>query len=313
LFLAGKSIARDSISHDISFVTVEPDVHLEIVEWSKRGKAFVLLAGLGHTAHVFDEFAPLFTGDYRVLGITRRGFGASTQPESGYDLTTLVIDICAVLDSMKIKQAILVGHSLAGDELTKMAALYPSRVEALVYLDAAYDHIHSRNTLANYPVPGYVSPRPTKADLASAEAFQDYYLKAEGVLMPISEIRAINVFGEDGSYKGRITPGRVYGAIMAGLESPQYTGIEVPALAIYAASYPITELFTHYDSQDAETKSQAQERFEAGLELNKKGRQDFRRQMKNGEVVELEGAGHSLYITHGEEVAKIILGFLDEI
>jgi pimeloyl-ACP methyl ester carboxylesterase len=34
----------------------------------------------------------------------------------------------------------LVGHLLAGDELTMFAAKYPQRVEKLVYLDAAYDH-----------------------------------------------------------------------------------------------------------------------------------------------------------------------------
>jgi pimeloyl-ACP methyl ester carboxylesterase len=311
--IAQDSLGQDLISPSISFVAVKPDVELEIVEWSGQGEPFVLLAGLGHTAHVFDEFAPLFNSDYRVLGITRRGFGTSSQPESSYDLTTLVNDICCVLDSLKIDQAILVGHSLAGDEMTKLASIYPDRVKALVYLDAAYDHVLSRKTLANYPVPNYASPPPTEADLASVEAYQDYYLKAEGVLMPQSEIREINIFGDDGSFEGRVTPGWIYGKIFDGLEHPQYSGIDIPTLAIYSVSYPITEIFTHHDSQDAVTKIQMQKRFEAGLELDKNGRQDFKRQMKNSKIVELEGAGHSLYITHSKEVAKIIREFLDEL
>jgi non-heme chloroperoxidase len=307
------SVGQHSISPTINFVAVEPDVELEIVEWSGQGEPFVLLAGLGHTAHVFDEFAPLFSSDYRVLGITRRGFGASSQPETGYDLTTLVTDICTVLDSLRIGQAILVGHSLAGDEMTKLASIYPDRVKALVYLDAAYDHVHSRNTLANCPVPNYSVPPPTETDLASVEAYRNYYFKTEGVLMPESEIREINIFRDDGSFEDRVTPGWIYEEILSGLEHPRYSGIDIPALAIYSVSYPITEVFTHYDSQDAVTKTQMQKRFEVGLELDKKGRRDFERQMENSKIVELGGAGHSLYITHSDEVAKIICKFLDEV
>ena len=40
---------------------------------------------------------------------------------------------------MKIKRVSLIGYSLAGNELTELAASYPERVERLVYLDAAYD------------------------------------------------------------------------------------------------------------------------------------------------------------------------------
>ena len=311
--IAQDSLGQESISPTISFVAVKPDVELEIVEWSKQGEPFVLLAGLGHTAHVFDEFAPLFNSEYRVLGITRRGFGASSQSETGYDLTTLVTDVCNVLDSLRIGEAILVGHSLAGDEMTKLASIFPDRVKALVYLDAAYDHVLSRNTLANYPVPNYSVPPPTEADLASVEAYRNYYFKAEGVLMPQSEIREINIFGDDGSFEGRVTPGWIYAEILDSLEHPQYSGIDIPTLAIYSVSYPITEVFTHYDSQDTVTQAQMQKRFEVGLELDKKGRQEFKRQMKNSKIVELKGAGHSLYITHSEKVANIIREFLDEL
>lgn len=307
------STAQDSVHPTISFIAVAPDINLEVIEWGGHGEPLILLAGLGHSAHVFDEFAPLLADHFRVLGITRRGFGASSQPGTGYDLPTLVQDIVTALDSLKIEQAILVGHSLAGDELTKLASIYPNRVKALVFLDAAYDHIAQRDTFSFYPVPGYESPQPTATDLTSPEAYQKYYLKAEGVLMPLSEIRAINVFGEDGKFEGRITPGWIYGEITKGLEHPDYAGIEIPALAIYAVSYPITELFTHYDSQDSTTKIQMQERFELGVNFDAEGRWHFKRQMKNAKIIELEGVGHSLYITHSEEVANLICMFIDKL
>src|SRR5678816_948925 len=49
---------RDPSPHKVQFVTVEKDVHLEVLDWGGAGRAVVLLAGSGNTAHVYDEFAP---------------------------------------------------------------------------------------------------------------------------------------------------------------------------------------------------------------------------------------------------------------
>src|SRR5580658_5586568 len=67
----------DSTPHTTQFVTVEQDVKLEVVDWGGSGRPLVFLAGLGNDAHVFDKFAPKFTANHHVYGITRRGFGAS--------------------------------------------------------------------------------------------------------------------------------------------------------------------------------------------------------------------------------------------
>jgi pimeloyl-ACP methyl ester carboxylesterase len=68
---------QDPSPHRVLFVTVEKGVQLEVLDWGGEGKAIVLLAGSGCTAHVFDDFAPKLTHDYHVYGITRRGFGSS--------------------------------------------------------------------------------------------------------------------------------------------------------------------------------------------------------------------------------------------
>ena len=68
----------DPSPHTVQFVTVDKDVKLEVLDWGGSGRPLVLLAGLGNTAHVFDDFAPKLTSQYHVYGITRRGFGASS-------------------------------------------------------------------------------------------------------------------------------------------------------------------------------------------------------------------------------------------
>jgi alpha-beta hydrolase superfamily lysophospholipase len=122
---------HDPSNHQILFVTVDKGVQLEILDWGGSGRAIVLLAGSGLTAHVFDGFAEKLAGRYHVYGITRRGFGASSHPESGYTEQRLADDVLQVLDSLHLVKPVLVGHSMAGGEMTTLAGEHPDRLGAL--------------------------------------------------------------------------------------------------------------------------------------------------------------------------------------
>lgn len=132
---------RDPSSQRLQHVTVDDEVRLEVLDWGGAGRAVVLLAGSGNTAHVFDDFAPSLTDCCHVYGITRRGFGASSQPASGYDGQRLADDILEVLDSIGIDDPVLVGHSMAGGEITTIGSQHSDRVAALVYMDALADPV----------------------------------------------------------------------------------------------------------------------------------------------------------------------------
>lgn len=56
----------------VQFVSVEPGVKLEVLDWGGSGTPLIFLAGAGDTAHAFDNFAPQFTRHHHVYGITRR-------------------------------------------------------------------------------------------------------------------------------------------------------------------------------------------------------------------------------------------------
>src|SRR5947208_12435371 len=132
---------RDSLARFKStFITVDKNVKLEVVDWGGSGRPMVFLAGLGNTAHVFDKFAPKFMASHRVYGITRRGFGASSVPPDGYEADRLGDDVLAVLAALKLDRPVLVGHSLAGEEMSSIASRHPDRVSGLVYLDAGYPY-----------------------------------------------------------------------------------------------------------------------------------------------------------------------------
>jgi non-heme chloroperoxidase len=118
------------------FVDVQPEVKLELLDWGGTGRNLVLLAGLGNTAHVFDSLGPKLAAHYHVIGITRRGFGRSSAPQTGYDPKRLGDDVVAVLDALRVTDPVLVGHSIAGEELSTISTYHPRRAAALVYLDA---------------------------------------------------------------------------------------------------------------------------------------------------------------------------------
>src|SRR5215471_3802346 len=113
---------RDESRHTVHFVTVDNNVKLEVLDWGGSGRALVLLAGLGGTAHIFDDFAPKLTSTYHVYGITRRGFGASSVPKSGYSADRLGDDVLQVIDFLPLTRPILAGHSIAGEELSSVGS-----------------------------------------------------------------------------------------------------------------------------------------------------------------------------------------------
>jgi len=273
----------------------------------------VFLAGLGHTAHVFDEFAPRFTDEYHVVGITRRGFGASSQPSDGYTLDTLVHDLKLVLDSLSLDNVILVGHSLGGDEITKFSARYSEKIAAVVYLEGAFDWVTMSDSLSRYQLPELHELKPSPHDLTSAEAYLGFYERSNGVRMPLGEIRAMYNWKDDGSFGGAKTPGRIYGQIIESLPDPVYAGISLPALAIYGVEYPIEELFSDFAQADTVGQRLMRSRYEVTKRLGSLSQERFRELMTAGSIVTIQGAGHSLYITHADQVERKIRSFLSNL
>ncbi len=125
-----------AISPKQQFISVAPGVKLEVLDWGGSGRDLVLLAGGGNTAHVFATLAPKLARHFHVFGITRRGAGASSTPPSGYTARQYGDDIVAVLDALRLTNPVLIGHSIAGEEMSAVSKYHEGRVAALVYLDA---------------------------------------------------------------------------------------------------------------------------------------------------------------------------------
>lgn len=230
----GRVAARmtDSSRHRLAKVVVN-GVAVSYLDWGGTGPALVFIPGMSNSAHVFDDFAPRFTDRFRVLGVSRIGFGESDQPErNGYDMASRVAHITAVLDSARVTRAILVGHSLAGDEITAFAVAHPERVAALVYLDGATDHTVSLRWERALGQLFVAAPRPQPADLASVSAYRGFIRRLRGFDLPVGEILATTLFDSAGAVRGPRAGEHVFMNIIAATAPPEFAKVRAPVLAL---------------------------------------------------------------------------------
>jgi non-heme chloroperoxidase len=226
----------------VQFVKVAEGVNLEVLDWGGTGRPMVFLAGLGNTAHTFDKFVPKITGKYHVYGITRRGFGASSKPAptlENYSADRLGDDVLAVLDALKLDHPVLVGHSLAGEELSSIASRHPERVAGLIYLEAGYgyafyDHVHGdaifdffqlQRLLSEYSSNSVTDPDHFTENLSSAVSLLDKDMKESQAQDPDAPLFH--------APRGPANP--IVTAINMGAK--EYSKIPVPVLTIYACPH----------------------------------------------------------------------------
>jgi pimeloyl-ACP methyl ester carboxylesterase len=190
---------KDPSSHTTKLVTVDDEVQLEVLDWGGSGPALVLLAGLGDTAHVFDDFAPMLTPRYRVLGVTRRAHGRSSAPAAGYGFARLGEDVARVIDAAGVTRPVVVGHSFAGEELHVLGARHSAKIAGLVYVDAAFNRADGANDYDAVARTLPPAPRPGPEALASFAALRSFLEKTQGFAGPEAHLRARYVGNADGT------------------------------------------------------------------------------------------------------------------
>ncbi len=118
------------------FVTVD-GTRIRYVD-AGTGVPVVFLHGLGASLYTWRyTLQPIMHAGFRVIAFDNRGFGDSDKPLTGYrnaDYERLAI---ALLDSLHVQDAVLVGHSMGGAVAAEVAIRDPQRVRGLVLIGAA--------------------------------------------------------------------------------------------------------------------------------------------------------------------------------
>jgi non-heme chloroperoxidase len=303
---------HDPSKHRLQFVTVEDGVRLEVLDWGGSGRPVVLLAGSGNTAHVFDGFAEKLTDSYHVYGITRRGYGASSQPASGYTEQRLADDVLNVLDSLHLAAPVLVGHSLGGHELTALASSHPNRIAGLVYMDSGADPTFNWSPYQELrkKLPAAMNVQPSTAAYRSFQAYRDWQASNLGIAFPESELRNCFAAQPDGSMGRYTTPASVGDAIFAGMLKPDYSRIRVPVLAFYALPAPLKDQLQLYKPQNATEREAIEQVYAADVSFSKRSSHSLQGSVPGARIVELAGAKHHVFLSNEADVMRELRAFL---
>jgi len=329
------AVWQDPSPHQVQFITVEQGVRLEVLDWGGTGRAIVLLAGSGNTAHVYDEFAPKLTGFCHPYAITRRGYGASSHPDSGYTEQRLAEDVLRVLDELKLQKPVLVGHSMSGEELTRLGSEHSEHLAGLVYLDALFDPTDYPASSPEYlelyrklPEARKSDPEPSASDRKSFQTYRKFQMRRGKVPFPESELRNMYATNQDesvGDYKA--STDAIHKAIGDGAQKREYSRITVPILSLFSwsCSDKITSPYTctkhphHnplYKAKPPSEPKNAQERAaidafdEATLAYLNRWNKNLLTAPGGVRLVDIPGADHYSFISNEEDVLNELRVFL---
>jgi non-heme chloroperoxidase len=291
----------------VSFVPVEKGVKLEVLDWGGTGRPLILLAGLGDSAHGFDDFAHKLVAKYHVYGITRRGSGESSSPPptgANYSANRLGDDVLAVGDALHLVHPVLVGHSIAGEELSSVGSRHPEKIAGLIYLDAAYEYafydqakgdvnldaLEVRNELGEFIEKGGADEKILSDILQHLPALEKELQAQKEKLVGLPRVpsESDQAFG----------PGE---AIMLGQQ--KYTKIACPVLAIFADPHDLGPM-PEYNAAGRAAMAKYM------TDHTKTQRSEFEAGVPSAQVVGIPNADHYVFKSNESEVLKDMDNFI---
>ncbi|MFH8362756.1 MULTISPECIES: alpha/beta fold hydrolase [Streptomyces] len=253
------------------------------------GQPVVLIHGYPLDGNSWEGQTPaLLAAGHRVITYDRRGFGKSSQPSTGYDYDTFAADLNTVMETLDLRDAVLVGFSMGTGEVARYLSLYGSgRIAKAVFLASLepYLAITDDNPDGAAPLSFFegVSEAVQKDRYAFFTGFYtDFYNLDENLGTRVSEeaVRnAWNIAAGAGPIASAAAPLTWPTDFRADIPK-----IDVPALIVHGTG-------------------------DRTLPVDATGRR-FAKALPTAQYIEIDGAPHGLLTTHTTEVNEILLDFL---
>ncbi|WP_329141683.1 alpha/beta fold hydrolase [Streptomyces sp. NBC_00670] len=234
------------------------------------------------------QTSALLEAGYRVITYDRRGFGKSSRPSTGYDYDTFAADLNAVLETLDLREAALVGFSMGTGEVARYLASYGSgRIAKAVFLASLEPFLEITDDNPDGAAPASFFQGVSEAVKKDRYAFfSDFYN---------------DFFNLDENLGTRVSEGAVRNA----------WNVAAGAGAIASATAPLTwptDFRADIPKIDVPTLI-VHGTADRTLPIDATGRR-FAKALPTAQYTEIDGAPHGLIITHTTEVNGVLLAFL---
>ncbi|MHA7275292.1 alpha/beta fold hydrolase [Arthrobacter sp. Hz1] len=252
------------------------------------GQPVVLIHGYPLDGSSWEkQSAALLDAGYRVITYDRRGFGKSSKPTTGHDYDTYTADLQAVMESLDLRDAVLVGFSMGTGEVGRYLGTYGSdRVAKAAFLGSLQPFLlQTDDNPAGVPqevFDGLLDAAKSDRYAFFTDFFDNFFNTKDTLGNRLSEeALAAN--------KNLANAASSYASVWA---QPTWltdfradvAKISVPALIVHGTADNI-------------------------LPIDSTGR-EFHKALPDADYVEIEGAPHGMLWTHAAEVNNILLSFL---
>jgi non-heme chloroperoxidase len=129
--------AREKGGKTMSTITTEEGTQIYYKDWG-TGQPVVFSHGWPLNADAWEsQMVYLASNGYRVIGHDRRGHGRSSQPSGGNEMDTYADDLAELIEALDLRDAVMIGHSTGGGEVTRYIGRHgTSRVAKAVLMSA---------------------------------------------------------------------------------------------------------------------------------------------------------------------------------
>ena len=279
-------------------------VRLHGLEWGVGGEPMLLVPGLGQSAHIYRELAPVLAADRRVVAVTPRAHGESGAPAAGYTVAGFAADLRGAMDALEMERAAVMAHSASGVIATRLAADHPERVSRLVYLDGIYDYAGRGDLVSRNPFPP--PPRPYFRSGPENRAWLRRYALAGFWCGALDADLAARRSSREESRRLELLTDLLRDII----DHPHpFAELRCPALALVAGE-EVETLFSWLDPADTGSRARAEAYLHnVRTPWRRTAIERFRWEARRARVVEISG-GHYFFLSARDRVADEIRAFL---
>jgi pimeloyl-ACP methyl ester carboxylesterase len=147
-------VAVDAAGADDKFISRDADVEGVKIHYTigGDGPTVLLLHGYAETSRMWTPIFPRLADKFTVIAPDLPGIGDSSIPAEGLDMKRAAIRIHALVKSLGVTKARVVGHDIGLMVAYAYAAQYPSETEKLVLMDAFLPGVAGWEPIYNSPL-----------------------------------------------------------------------------------------------------------------------------------------------------------------